>query len=317
MKQTPIILLFLSIGFGILYWLLKPSTAQFSSIDSDYDGVIDANDREKNTAWLADTNNYKLKDYVDQDGLIDRSKTKNLCDCWEFPNSSDREILKCKNNLNWFTYEGKLIEYRMEGSENGRFYSNSSLIIATQKDNEIEKKHENLFPEHYANDEDVIINEPSSKDLNELVTISYNGKKYQIKKGFTIEKGLSFNNANYRFKGNNWEIQTNPPSGTWNMAKEMDINYILNKIAKEIITVKVLVEKGNEGGNTIPKNNVGSTELNTEADNYWIYLDQLSEEKIISKKVEIKLNLNSRDKKPSTLAGSKARRNILRKLNNL
>ena len=237
MKQTPIILLFLSIGFGILYWLLKPPTTQLSLIDTDYDSVIDANDKEKNTTWLADTSNYKLKDYVDNEGLIDTSKTKKLCDCWEFPKTSDRKILKCKDNLNWFTYEDKLIEYRMEDSENGRFYSNSSSIIATQKDNEIEKKHENLFPEHYANDEDVIINEPSSKDLNELVTISYNGKNYKLKKGFTTEKGMNFNDANYRYKNNKWETQMDPPNGSWSNPKDKDVNYLLVKNAKEIKTV--------------------------------------------------------------------------------
>ncbi len=307
MKQTPILLLFLTIGFGILYWLLKPPSTQLSLIDTDYDGVIDANDKEKNTDWLSDTSNYKLKDYVDVDGLIDRSKTKNLCDCWEFPDISDRKILKCEENLNWFTYEGKLIEYRMEGLELGRFYSDYGRLIATRSDNDIEKKHESLFPEHYANEEDVIINKPPVENLNKLVTISYKDKKYQLKKGFTTEKGFSFNNANYRFKGNNWEIQINPPHGAWTNSKEKDIKFLMMKFATEIKeSEKIINEKDKE--KTVNKRENPPAEGISVEDLYWIDLDKLNDYDLIKKEAEIS---NSGNKKiPTSHAGIAARKSV-------
>jgi hypothetical protein len=289
MKQSILLFSFLTIGFGILYWLLKPPTDQLSTIDSDYDGVIDGNDKEKNTTWLVDTSNYKLKDYVDTDGLIDRSKTKSLCDCWEFPDIRDRKILKCEDNLNWFVYEDKLVEYRMEDSELGRFYSNYGRLIATRSDNDIEKKHEILFPEHYTKTEDVKINEPPSQDLNKLVTISYNGKKYKLKKVFTTDKGIDYNKANYRYKNNKWEIQTNPPNGPWTSPKVENINFLLSKVAIEIKsgekkkpeTVEEEIEKSK------PPVMENKNAENTSSDIYWIQLNNMNDFELKNKKAEI------------------------------
>ncbi len=319
MKQTLPIFLFLTLGFGILYWLLRPPTTQFSFIDTDYDGVINANDKENNTTWLADTSNYKLKDYVDNEGLIDTSKTKKLCDCWEFPKTNDRKILKCKDNLNWFTYEGKLIEYRMEGSENGRFYSNSSSIIATQKDNDIEKKHENLFPEYYSNEEDLKINEPTD-DLNKLVTISYNGKKYKLNKGLTTDKGIDYNEANYRYKNNKWETQTNPPNGPWTNAKVENINFLLTKVATEIKTKEKTKVKEGEKEIDKEKNDppviTSKNREYTSADLYWIQLNNLNDYELKNREAEIKIKNNCKHLKPTSINGKVAQKSVITRINN-
>jgi hypothetical protein len=310
-KQTLFIFLFLALGFGILYWLLKPPTAQLSSIDTDYDGVIDANDNEKKTAWLLDTSNYKLKDYVDTDGLIDRSKTKSLCDCWEFPDISDRNILKCEDNLNWFVYEDKLIEYRIEGSELGRFYSDYGRLIATRSDNDIEKKHEILFPEHYAYEEDLKINELSD-DLNKLVTISYKGKKYKLKKGFTTDKGIDYNKANYRYKNNKWEIQINSPNGAWTNSKEQDIKFLMIKFATEIKPIDInkpeVVEK------ELEKIGSKNENQNTSADIYWIQLNNLNDYQLKNKKTEIANSENTMI--PTSINGKVAKKSVKNRIKN-
>jgi hypothetical protein len=311
-KQTFPIFLFLTLGFGILYWLLKPPTIEFSTMDSDYDGVIDAKDKDINTTWLTDTSNYKLKDYVDSDGLIDRSKTKNLCNCWDFPNISDRETLKCKDNLNWFVYENTLIEYRMEGSENGRFYSAYSSIIATQKDNNIEKKHESLFPEHYEKTEVVTINEPPLDDRNKLVVISYKGTKYQLKKGFITDKGMDYNTAKFRFKNNKWEIQTNPPNGVWTNSEAKDIHFLLTKVATEIKSIEnhtIKIDGGKKDGS-----NNGNNEVNTNADDYWIKLNKEDDYSLNSKKSEIIISFQT--KKPSSKAGKEAEKSVKNRILN-
>jgi hypothetical protein len=313
MKQTPILVFFLSIGFGILYWLLKPPTTQLSSIDTDYDGVFDANDKEKKTAWLLDSSNYKLKNYIDtSNGLIDASKTKSLCDCWEFPDISDRKILKCEDNLNWFVYEGKLMEYRIEGSESGRFYSDYCRLIATQSDNEIEKAHESLFPEHYANEADFLINDHSD-DLNKVVTVSYKGKKYQLKKGFTTEKGFSFNNANYRFKGNKWEIQINPPNGTWTNSKEKDIKFLMIKFPAEIKPIEInkpeIVEKEQE-----KKMGSKNENQNTSADIYWLQLNNLNDYQLKNKEAVIANNENTMV--PTSINGKAAKKSVKMRIKN-
>jgi hypothetical protein len=326
-KNKPLIILFAIVailGIVILAFIsFNKGGEKEVVVDTDHDGIFDDKDKEKNTTWLADTSNYKLKDYVDSTGFIDTSKTKKLCDCWEFPDTNDRNILKCENKLNWFVFQGKLIEYRMEGSENGRFYSNSSSIIATQKDNEIEKKHESLFPDHYPKEDDVKINEPPVEDLNKLVTVSYNGKMYQLKRGFITEKGEAFNNSNYRFINNKWQRQKNPNGGKWGEPEENDIPHLLESLKAEIKTVKKKeVVKTNNSGNkdtkkVVDNNSGGNNEVNTEADKYWINLAEsgLSDPLFKSKMDEIKENLNSLEMKPTTSAGKSAKNKITTRYN--
>ena len=306
----------------VFFWARnwKAENDRIANLDTDRDGVIDANDKEKTIQWLKDTSNYKLKDYVDAKGAIDTLKTKNLCDCWNFPDAKDRKILKCKDNLNWFVYEDKLIEYRMEGSENGRFYSNSSSIIATQKDNDVEKKHEILFPEHYANEEDLLINEPLAEDLNKLVTISYGGKKYQLKKGFTTDKGMDYNKANYRYKNNKWETQTNPPNGDWTNPKVENINFLLTKVATEIKSgekkksevVKEETEKSGDKKNDKDKKNPPVIENkngeNSSADIYWIQLNNLNDYQLKNKEAEIANSENTMI--PTSKDGKDAKKSV-------
>ena len=275
--------------FGILSYLNKKSEEKIiATTDTDLDGIFDDKDKEKTTQWLKDTSNYKLKDYVNSEGEIDTNKTKNLCNCWKFPANKDRDVLKCKENLNWFVYKDKLYEFRTTDAETARFYSSAEKIIATNSDNDIEQYHEKQFPNNYTHSEEEEVITPPVSPQEEYETISYNNKKYKLKKGVVTTKGIELNNANYRYLKSKWETQINPPNGTWGDAKPKDVNFLLNKKAIEIKeSVKADQKKENnikdEKKTTetivVDKNTpteAKATTQNNEADDYWIKLDKLA-----------------------------------------
>ena len=315
--------------FGILSYLNKKSEEKIiATTDTDLDGIFDDKDKEKTTQWLEDTSNYKLKDYVDDEGLIDASKTKKHCDCWEFPDSSDREILKCKDNLNWFLYEDKLIEYRMEGSDIGLFYETPTAFIPTKNDLEIKTFHKGRFPDYYSESGQDINNDAPAEDPNELVTISYKGENYRIKKGFTLNVGNEFGSRGedgfipyWRFKDKDdkWEKQSSKGS-RWQNATESDIKALFasKKVCPATIDVtkceackKKLSEcSGHEGTGNDKEN--PPTKGESLDDIYWIELDKLNDYdlKDKAKKNEIK------DKKSYSTAGIAAKKSVKTRIKN-
>jgi hypothetical protein len=220
MLKIGVPILILSILTGGYLWLAnyQAEKALLAKKDTDRDGVVDAKDENLKTVWISDSVKFPLKKYVNSNGFIDASKTKSLCDCWEIPEVKEREILKCKNNLNWFVLGNKLYEYRIEDSNNGRFYESSELKIASNRDNQIEKEHERLFPEHYNKEEDIEVQNDPNK---EYITITFENKHYRLKKGFTTEQGMEFgekdrNNNDYiphwKFKNGVWLKKATPRS---------------------------------------------------------------------------------------------------------
>ncbi len=322
----PIIVVGLLVG---LYFLNKERNAEKvdpAKLDADNDGILDEIDQDKNTVWLADTTKYQVRKFVTANGIIDAAKTKKLCDCWEFPDTNDRKILKCKDNLNWFVVNGKLYEFRSNGPADGKFYKSDTEFVKSGDDDEIEKEHKKLFPDFYNTGptvEDPTVEEvPEDVDLNKKVTISYNGKKYKIKQGVLTKEGIYFNNSNYRFLNNKWELQSNPPNGTWSNPRDGDINYLLNKIAKEITEKKDVVKKEEEKKPEAKKevkekddkkvdDSPGNSTLE---DLYWIELSEKTENQLLAKESDIRLALRDPQKAPKSDAGIAARKAVKKKL---
>jgi hypothetical protein len=224
----------------------------------------------------------------------------------------------------------------MEGSENGSFYSSSQSKIGTRSDNDIEKKHENLFPEHYPKGEVDNINELSNEDLNAYETITYDNKKYRIKKGFTTDGGLPWGNPD-ETNGNyipHWRIK----KGLWQKKSTKDSDFLeasgndqkfMNNKFRTIISSgsnSVNEKTGNTDEKTERAKKDGSNngrdkyghimEQNTEADKYWIRMADLNESEFESKKKEITDNLKAPNMKPKSEAGKKARNGVQTKINN-
>jgi hypothetical protein len=303
----------------MLYLLLKPPVNDPIILDADNDGILDEIDQEKNTVWLADTTKYQVRKFVTANGIIDAVKTQKLCDCWEFPEENSRKILNCKDNLKWFVVNGKLYEFRSDEVRYGRFYKSASESLKSGDDDEIELEHKKLFPDFY-NTEPTVEEVPEDVDLNKIVTISYNGKKYKIKQGVLTNEGIHFNNSNYRFSNNKWEIQNNPPNGTWGNPRNGDINFLLNKIAKEITekkdVVKKIEEKELEAKKEVKEkddkkvdDSPGNSSLE---DLYWIELSKLSDEELMARRYQI--NAIESEKMPKSNNGKKARREVLKRI---
>jgi hypothetical protein len=228
-KQVIFLAVFTFIGFGLLYWLLKPASSEsIGPQDDDHDGIENAYDREPNTAWPLDTAVFKLKDYVDAVGKLAPKKIQALCDCWKVPDVALRKQLPCKeDNPNWWTFEGKLYEIRKE-NDNVRFYSGEGVLMRTQDDNHLEEAHKVAFPEYYASETP----EPSptpSPEPNQKITITYKGERYKIKQGFTFEEGLRWSGALWRYRNNTWQKAPDPNNPQWKKASPADVDFLISR----------------------------------------------------------------------------------------
>ena len=97
-----------------------------------------------------------------------------------------------------------------------------------------------------AKEEVVVPIPPVDNDINSLVSISYKGKKYTIKKGITTKEGLTFNKSGWRYYKNKWENEEPMGTGKWKSASHKDIDFILSKYAKEVVVKKPIDEKGQD-----------------------------------------------------------------------
>ena len=292
-----ILLVAVTLGFGVLYWLLMPPAA-LTNLDSDNDGIVDNMDSEPNTPWLSDTSLYKLKDYVTSEGIIDTDKTKVLCACWKFPNAADRVLLKCKNDTSWFQVNDTLYEFRKSGPADGTFYSSADKKVKSGNDDEIEKKHKILFPEFYNSNKPPvpeIIEVPTPDNNNAIITITYMNKQYKLKKGFTTAAGMEYNNTNYRYQNKAWKVQSNPPNGNWKVATEADINFLLAKKATLVTKKEQVTPVGVEI--VPPPKEPTAAEIKSEQTklNYWNKVFAYSNEVFKANKDEIRGRLTSKD----------------------
>jgi hypothetical protein len=227
-KQVIFLAVFTFIGFGLLYWLLRPEKNEWA-VDSDRDGLVDTVDQEDSTRWVA-TEKFPLHRYVDAQGKVDPLKTAPLCDCWEFPRIEDRALLKCRDNEFWFSFEYQLHEYRVDAEGKGTFYSNPNLVVLGEKETSIREFHQRIYTQE-------------SGDPNVMATISYRNVKYLIKQGFTSEEGLTYNNVLWRYRNNTWQKAPNPNTPVWEMATKKDVDVMNKKFRK-----KVNDGGGNQGG---------------------------------------------------------------------
>jgi hypothetical protein len=320
----------------VFFWARnwKAENDRIANLDTDRDGVIDANDKEKTIQWLKDTSNYKLKDYVDAKGAIDTLKTKNLCDCWNFPDAKDRKILKCKDNLNWFVFDGKLYEFRSNQPADGKFYKSPSEWVKSGNDDEIEDYHKDKNRSFYSvnGTQDL---EATAADQTEMVTIKYKEENHRIRKGFTTEAGLPWgepdeNNDDYiphwRIRNDKWQKKPTKDAPFKDADPKSDKNMTALWLKKYKPVQRFNPKENETGGNEVEKtetgrkngsnkgDNNGKKEVNTPADNYWINLDKESEEKIQSKGREIDNAI--RNMSPTTPKGIAAKESVLRKRDN-
>ena len=315
---TILLLTLTTVGFFALKYIGVGEVEKKS--DKDFDGIEDNADREVNTVWFKDTTNYRVRNYVNVYGKIDTSKTKHLCNCWEFPKAEDRKILLCTDTENWFVFENTLYEYREINPGDGNFYSDTNSKVASTKDNEIEEKHKKLFSAIYDEiilPEDTTIKDPPVEN-NKMVVITYNTKSYKIKIGFTTDKGLFYNNSNYRFKNKKWQRQRNPPNGEWGNPDEGDIPAMfkakgIKPIEKDINTPEVKKKAEAE-----VKKKVEGNDDKTDHSSYWINLDKKSDDHL--KNISVLIRRNIADEaykcKPGS-AGATARLIIISRLNKL
>ena len=308
MKQTLILLVFLILGFGVLYWLLKPSATEWA-VDTDLDGLVDQVDEEDSTVWLSDTSKYHLYKYVNAMGRVDSKKTKPLCDCWEFPEVTNRKILLCQDNKNWFNFEYNLYEFREDNPGDGRFYKNNETRVTTSEDDQIEQYHQRLFPEAYTsevNQEAVVVSGYSN--------ITYKGKTYSIKSEFLSNEGAFYEKARWKFKNNTFQkreckINTQEGRGDWDNASKADNDVILRKFGT--LKVDKQVDEEDEKKDEKPK-------TPTDYSQYWIRLDAFSDQTLKGRKSEIlPKSMDSNYNCPIGSPGDAARASVLSRINKL
>jgi hypothetical protein len=265
-KSLLFITLILLFGFGVLYWLLKPVPNSWEK-DSDRDGLVDQVDMEDSTRWIADTAMYPLSAYVDAFGKIDSIKTKPLCDCWNFQEITDRMVLKCQDNMNWFVFNWKLYQYR-----DGDFYLSEGVRMSASDDDAVEAYHRERFRttqrqgnNGYWNGQ---TNNPLQQNPDALSTFTYKNQKYQIKQGFLSEDGMIFNGSRWRYYQNTWKKSddNSPPYDNWMATNQADIDYLLSKIARKIQSGQTRTEQ-TRSGQTAQENPPAGAD-----DQYWIDL---------------------------------------------
>jgi hypothetical protein len=310
MKKTFILLGFLILGFGVLYWLLKPPATVWA-VDTDLDGLVDQVDDEDSTIWLTDTSKYHLYKYVNAMGRVDSKKTKPLCDCWEFPEVTNRKILLCQDNKNWFNFEYNLYEFREDNPGDGRFYKNKETRVATSEDDQIEQHHKKLFPEAYTSE----VN-PEAVVVSGYSNITYKGKVYSIKSDFLSNEGALFNTARWKFKNNTLQkreciTNTEEGRGAWNNASTNDIDVILRKFG----TLKVDKKVAEEVDEKVAEEDEKPKKI-TDYSDYWIRLNKLPINELKGRKSEITQNkLDSKYNCPNGSKGDLARASVLTKIN--
>jgi len=304
-KSLLFITLILLFGFGVLYWLLKPVPNSWEK-DSDRDGLVDQVDMEDSTHWIADTAMYPLSAYVDAFGKIDSIKTKPLCDCWNFQEITDRMVLKCQDNMNWFVFNWKLYQYR-----DGDFYLSEGVRMSASDDDAVEAYHKRRFPNTYnpeqRESESENNNNSQVQNPDALITFTYNEQKYQIKQGFLSEDGMIINGSRWRYYQNTWKKSddNSPPYDNWMATNQADIDYLLSKIARKIQSGQTRTEQTRTG-------QTDKKELTAGADDqYWI--DLKAKNDFTSDEIfQIKVNYNNK----SNLSGNgrKARRKVMVKI---
>jgi hypothetical protein len=249
-----------------LYWLLKPVPNSWER-DSDRDGLVDQVDMEDSTRWIADTAMYPLSAYVDAFGKIDSIKTKPLCDCWNFQEITDRMVLKCQDNMNWFVFNWKLYQYR-----DGDFYLSEGVRMSASDDDAVEAYHRERFRttqrqgnNGYWNGQ---TNNPLQQNPDALSTFTYRNQKYQIKQGFLSEDGMIINGSRWRYYQNTWKKSNDnsAPYDNWMATNQADIDYLLSKIATKIQSGQTRTEQ-TRTGQTAQENPPAGAD-----DQYWIDL---------------------------------------------
>jgi hypothetical protein len=234
-KQVIFLAVFSVIGFGLLYWFLKPASSERTGPqDYDRDGVVNEFDKERNTPWPLDTTVFKLKDYVNEVGKLDPKKIQALCDCWKLPDLALRKQLPCEDNNPywWISEDTALYEMRVENG-NVRFYSGEGKQVKTQDDTKLEEEHKGKFSEFYKS---IAETEETTNSSNpeQIITIRYQGVTYKIKQGFTSEEGMESGGALWRYGNNTWKKAPNSNNPHWEEASEKDITYLLTRIVKKV-----------------------------------------------------------------------------------
>ncbi len=305
----------MGIGFVTLYFLLAPESSANAETDTsmtadfDKDGVINKSDIEDSTVWLSDTSVYKLSKFIAADGTLDRIKVDSLCNCFAVPDSAERAKIKCKDNADYFVFEGKLWHY---DDATNSFYD---------KDKNKVKSWVNAITMHH--DDLIKVNSKSEGNKSNGTTeVTFKNVKYYVSEKLISSVGVVYNDADYRYFNGKWERRNNSGSGSWNAAPDSDINYLLSIIGTKVSTATKQTTEKNEIGEKAEEPYDDSAKDNSDtgnaADNFYLGYckdgdpNKLFKDVIRNERVKIENYKGS----PETCNGKKARHNIYKYLKN-
>jgi hypothetical protein len=172
------------------------NTETSTQTDTDGDGVVDSKDHCPDVAGKIDL--FGCND-TDGDGISDELEQNNGTN----PNNIDTD-----------------------GDGVNDKFDQCPIEKGTKKNNGCKEKEIDVPIPPVINDGD--------DDVNKMITISYMGVQYTIRKGFTTKEGMKFNNFGWRYYKNKWENENKPGSRKWKAATTNDINFVLAKNAKKI-----------------------------------------------------------------------------------
>jgi hypothetical protein len=251
-------IMLLGAGFGIYFWMTTASEAaakqaSIDNADDDKDGKKNISDTERNTLWLSDTSKYKLSNYVTADGTLDRIKVDNLCNCFAVPDSTERAKIKCKDNAEYFVFEGKLWHY---DEASNRFYDKDSTPVKNGN-NAITRHHDKLTK---------VNSKSESTTSNGTTEVTFKNVKYTVREEFknlTTANGIKMpymkDFVDYRYFSKKWETRPSSGVGPWKLAEDENVRFVLGQIGKKVSTgTKPTTEKNEIGDKTVKPSDVGA-----------------------------------------------------------
>jgi hypothetical protein len=194
---------FLSIGMVVLYLLLRPSENDSVAKDLDRDGLVSPRDFQETP--LRDTT-LNLKDFVNTDGVIAASKTREICSCFRVKYAQDRKTLHCDNKTaRWFSYKDRVWHYQPKAHA---FVDEEYTVVTSGA---LFDSLDNYCKDHCFRD---YLNH--ADNLDDQVIVMKDGKTYSVNYGYTREEGMEKGSTIFRFFGGKWEKAEIDNPTDWN-----------------------------------------------------------------------------------------------------
>ena len=207
---------FLAIGMVVLYLLLRPSENDSFAKDLDRDGLVSPRDFQETP--LRDTT-LNLTDFVNTDGVVAASKTREICSCFRVKYAQDRKTLHCDDkSARWFSYKDRVWHYQPKAHA---FVDEEYTVVTSGA---LFDSLDNYCKDHRFRD---YLNH--AKNPDDIVTVMKDGKTYSVKYGYTREEGMEKGSAIFRFLGDKWEKAEKDTPTKWN-----DYNGTTSTLWKEV-----------------------------------------------------------------------------------